>query len=150
MLFGGHQLPPAAVIVVVKIYQEKGGKRLTFDDLHVAEPLSSFASELSVKSSACLSAAMPATSPSPCIPAYLESITKEAATCTLLTKDGGKVEVQAHLLSALSPFLACLIAQVGAIRSKREFSVNAKNCLLGQSFPKWNFGKPLDTFPTKI
>ena len=77
------------------------------------------------KSSACLSAAMPATSPS--IPAYLESITKEAATCTLLTKDGGKVEVQAHLLSALSPLLACLLAQVGAIRSKTEFSVNAKN-----------------------
>ena len=70
---------------------------------------------------------MPATSPSPCIPAYLESITREAATCTLLTKDGGKVEVQAHLLSALSPFLACLLAQVGAIRSKREFSMNAKN-----------------------
>ena len=70
---------------------------------------------------------MPATSPSPSIPAYLELITKEAATCTLLTKDGGKVEVQAHLLSALSPFLACLLAQVGAIRSKREFSVNAKN-----------------------
>ena len=69
---------------------------------------------------------MPATSPSPSTPAYLESITKEAATCTLLTKDGGKVEVQAHLLSALSPFLACLLAQVGAIRSKREFSVNAK------------------------
>ena len=79
------------------------------------------------KSSACLSAAMPATSPSPSTPAYMESITKEAATCTLLTKDGTKVEVQAHLLSALSPFLACLLAQVGAIRSKTEFSVNAKN-----------------------
>ena len=70
---------------------------------------------------------MPATSPSPSTPAYLESITEEAATCTLLTKDGGKVEVQAHLLSALSPLLACLLAQVGAIRSKTEFSVNAKN-----------------------
>ena len=88
---------------------------------------------------------MPATSPSPSIPAYLESITKEAATCTLLTKDGGKVEVQAHLLSALSPFLACLLAQVGAIRSKRD-----KNCPLGQLFLKWNFVIPLDTFPTKI
>ena len=51
-LLGGHQLfPPAiwsAVIVAVKIYQEKGGKSLTFDDLHVAEPFSFSAPELSV------------------------------------------------------------------------------------------------------
>ena len=103
---------------------------------------------------------MPATSPTPSTPAYMDSITKEAATCTLLTKDGGKVEVQAHLLSALSPFLACLLAQVGAIRSKREFSVNAKKFYKeiacwgvgwdGQPSLKCNFGKPLDAFPTKI
>ena len=88
---------------------------------------------------------MPATSPSPSIPAYLESITREATTCTLLTKDGGKVEVQAHLLSALSPFLACLLAQVGAIRSKTEFSVNVKNPYeelpVGLAFPHVEFWK---------
>ena len=37
-----HQLSPPTIwsagIVAVKIYQEKGGKCLTFDDLHVAKP----------------------------------------------------------------------------------------------------------------
>ena len=44
---------------------------------------------------------------------YLRAISQEAPSCTLLTKDKGKVEVQAHLLSTLSPFLASLLAQAG-------------------------------------
>ena len=44
---------------------------------------------------------------------YLRAISLESPSCTLLTEDGGKVEVQAHLLSTLSPFLASLLAHIG-------------------------------------
>ena len=49
---------------------------------------------------------------------HLKAISQEAPSCTLLTKDKGKVEVQAHLLSTLSPFLASLLAQAGHTPSK--------------------------------
>ena len=49
---------------------------------------------------------------------YLRAISLEAPSCTLLTTDLGKVEVQAHLLSTLSPFLASLLAQAGRTQSK--------------------------------
>ena len=63
---------------------------------------------------------------------HLKAISLESASCTLLTKDGGRLEVlcsfsapslsifsacffqvQSHLLSILSPFLATLLAQAG-------------------------------------
>ena len=70
---------------------------------------------------------------------YLEAISQEVPSCTLLTNDGGRLQVrrkpthsifiplslpfqlffsrylqvQAHLLSVLSPFLAALLAQAG-------------------------------------
>ena len=44
---------------------------------------------------------------------YLRAISLEPPSCTLLTKDSGKVEVQGHLLSTLSPYLASLLAHVG-------------------------------------
>ena len=37
----------------------------------------------------------------------------EATSCTLVTKEGEVVEVQAHLLSLLSPLLATLLSQAG-------------------------------------
>ena len=45
---------------------------------------------------------------------HLRAISLEPPTCSLVTKEGGKVEVQAHLLSTLSPFLASLLAQQAA------------------------------------
>ena len=60
---------------------------------------------------------------------YLQEISRETASCTLLTDDGGRLQVeilspvkldleissqvQSQLLSLLSPFLATLLAQAG-------------------------------------
>ena len=56
---------------------------------------------------------MPTTEPQLQMLPILRAISLEAPSCTLLTTDLGKVEVQAHLLSTLSPFLASLLAQAG-------------------------------------
>jgi len=44
---------------------------------------------------------------------HLRSISLEAPSCTLLTMEGGQVEVQAPLLALTSPLLATLLAQAG-------------------------------------
>jgi hypothetical protein len=45
---------------------------------------------------------------------HLQAIALEPASCSLLTpQDGGRLEVQAPLLAALSPLLAALLAQAG-------------------------------------
>ena len=48
---------------------------------------------------------------------HLQNISKEATSCTLVSNKGERVEVQAFLLAAASPFLASLLSQASNLSS---------------------------------
>ena len=115
---------------------------------------------------------MPArmTAPHPLLP-HLKAISLESPSCTLLTKDKGRMEVlcsfsapslsifsafffqvQSHLLSILSPFLATLLAQAGprpTISLPCSETALRSECSLVTS-PKGLFSKYVHNLKTSI